>query len=105
MYWQGNVFFIFIYLGNLVKLSQFKYTVSENEGIINISVICIGVPETSFKVKVLVENVTSSSIANGKTNHLTQFLSKCYIDVLFLSVYICVNCQLLMHHVPLLIPQ
>ena len=54
-----------VHLGNLVKFSQVKYTVSESEGGINIDVIRIGAAETSFKVKVLVENETRNSIANG----------------------------------------
>ena len=63
-----------------MKFSQFKYTVVENECGINIDVIRVGAAETSFKVKVLVEHVTSSSssIAHGKTILLHKYSLFCF---------------------------
>ena len=50
-----------LFLESSVKFSQPKFTVSENQGIINIDVVHIGVSEMSINVKLLLENESNSS--------------------------------------------
>ena len=53
-------------LESSVKFSQSNYTLSENQGVINIDVVHIGVSEMSIIVKLLVGNEGSSSTTVGK---------------------------------------
>ena len=98
-YFHEIYFVLVAHLGNLVKFSQLKYKVSENEGVINIGIIRTGEAGASFTVKVLVENGAKNSTASGKRSQLTPLLqTKCYKGVLFfLCVCVCANHQLLIH--------
>ena len=50
-----------------MKFSQLNYTLSENQGVINISVVDTGMSQTSVKVKLLIVNETSSGLPVGKS--------------------------------------
>ena len=57
-----DVYLIYVsYLESSVKFSQLKYTLLENQGVISIGVMYIGVPETNVVVKLLLGNESSSS--------------------------------------------
>ena len=60
-------------LGSSVKLSQLKYTLSENQGLISVDVLHIGESDTSVKVKLLLGDQNDSSVAFGK---LKNFISQ-----------------------------
>ena len=49
-----------------VRFSQLKYILSETQDVINISVVHIGVSETSVKVNLLLDNEMSSGSVVGK---------------------------------------
>ena len=66
-------------VGSSVKFSQLKYTLSENQGVINISVLHIGVPQTSVRVKLLLDNETNSGLSVGKSNYnLLKYMYTCW---------------------------
>ena len=56
------MFILFMhFLESSVKFSQLKYMLLENQGVISIEVIYIGVPENNVKVKLVLGNESSSS--------------------------------------------
>ena len=50
-----------------MKFPQLNYTLSENEGVVNISVLNTGMSQTSVKVKLLTGNETSGGLPVGKS--------------------------------------
>ena len=63
--------FMHFFLASSVKFSQLKYTLLEDQGVISIEVIYIGVPEVNVRVKVLLGNESSSnSTSLGKQTEL-----------------------------------
>ena len=69
---ENNVYFLYaFFLESSVKFSQLKYTLLENQGVISIEVMYIGVPETNIIVKLLLGNESSSSSTSlGKQTDL-----------------------------------
>ena len=55
---------------SVVKFSQLKYTLSENQGTINIDVVLTGVSEMSVNIKLLLGNESSSSSSTGIGKHI-----------------------------------
>ena len=65
----------------MVKLSQYRYTVSENQSTFNTDVrVYIGVVERSVSVKLLIGNDTSNSIGTGKRIQLIKYKSRIVHD-------------------------
>ena len=77
-------------LGSSVKLSQLKYTLSENQGLISVDVLHIGESDTSVKVKLLLGDQNDSSVAFGKLkNFISQGIGyvRCFIYAACVKIF------------------
>ena len=71
-------------VGSPVKFSQPKFTLPENQGVIDIDVVHIGVSEMSISVKLLLGNESNSSSTSATFGEKFQLVTNLYFDYLIL---------------------